>query len=111
MNHKINDPRHPWSKLVAAARQVSDDRDTTAPYGFATRVTALAFARENRVMSVFERFALRAVGMAGLLALCGVAVNYQALSPSSATGVSQAEEMDVIVPADDAVAIILDIAD
>ncbi len=70
-----NDPKHPWSRLVAAARRAPDGRDTTAPYGFATRVVALAFAQERRT-SFFERFALRAVGVSCLLALLSVAVNY-----------------------------------
>ena len=28
------DPRHPWSRLAAAARRAPDDRDTAAPPGF-----------------------------------------------------------------------------
>ena len=57
------DPQHPWSRLVAAARRASDDRDTAAPYGFATRVAALAFTQERKMASLVERFALRAVGV------------------------------------------------
>lgn len=114
MNHPVNDPRHPWPRLVAAAREVRDDRDATAPYGFATRVAALAFAQEARVASLFERFALRAVGVATLLALFSVVLNYQALSTtaavSGASSIGQAEEVD-LPPADDAVAIVLDLAD
>ena len=80
MNQNLNDPRHPWSRLTAAARQVRDDRDSSAPYGFATRIAALALAQERRVASLFERFALRAVGVASLLALFSVVLNYQELS-------------------------------
>src|SRR5262245_12210028 len=82
MNHNINDPRHPWSRLTAAARTVRDERDESAPYGFATRIAALALSNERRVASLFERFALRAVGVATLLALFSVVLNYQALSVS-----------------------------
>ena len=77
----LNDPKHPWTRLVAAARTVKDDRDAVAPYGFATRVSALAFA-SGRTSSLVERFALRALGVACLLALLSVAVNYSTLAPS-----------------------------
>ena len=113
MNKPLHEPRHPWSRLTAAARTVQDDADATAPFGFATRVAALAFAQEGRVASLVERFALRAVGVATLLALFSVVLNYQALAPvapKSAAAVSQVEETD-LVPADDAVAVVLDLAD
>ncbi len=60
----LNDPKHPWTRLVAAARTVKDDRDAAAPYGFSTRVAALAFAQEPAAASLLDRFALRAVGVA-----------------------------------------------
>ena len=100
-----NDPKHPWSRLAAAARRSPDDRDTAAPYGFATRVAALAFAQERKVASLFERFALRAVGVSCLLALLSVAVNYSALT--SVAGTTAEEE---ILPADDAVNVVLDLS-
>ena len=104
----LNDPRHPWTRLTAAARQAPDDRDTSAPYGFATRVAALALAQEERVYSLFERFALRAVGVSCLLALVSVALNYSALSTPLNVTASAEEEM---APADDALAAVLDFAD
>jgi hypothetical protein len=111
MNQHLNDPRHPWSRLTAAARQVSDDRDTTAPYGFATRVVALAFEQQRTVASLFERFAFRAVGVASLLALFSIVLNYQALSTSTDAVVTpQVEEVEYVA-VDDAVAIVLDFAD
>lgn len=113
MNHNVNDPRTAWSRLASAARQVGDERDTAVPYGFSTRVAALGFAQESRVASVLERLALRAVGVASLLALFSVALNYEVLSasPGSNTPVSSnVEEIDP-VPTDDAVAIVLDLAD
>lgn len=110
MNHNMNDPRHPWSRLVAAAREVRDDRDDGAPFGFSTRVAALAMAQDARIVSLLERFAFRAVGVAALLAIFSVVMNYQALSVT-APMVAQADESEVIVPVDDAVAIVLDLAD
>ena len=105
----FNDPHHPWSRLTAAARQVPDDRDPSAPLGFATRVVALAFAQERRLDSLFERFSLRAVGVAGLLALLSVAVNYGVLTSATAS-VAMADE-ESAVPTDDAVAVVLDLSD
>ena len=110
MNQNFNDPRHPWSRLTAAARTARDDRDVSAPYGFATRIAALAMAQEQRVASLFDRFALRAVSVASLLALFSVALNYQALSTESIATASQSEEPELMA-ADDAVAAVLDFAD
>ena len=113
MNHHLSDPRHPWSRLTAAARRVSDERETSAPYGFATRVAALAFAHQRPVASLLERFAFRAVSVASLLALFSIVLNYQALSTSTAPVVTpQVESSEPeLVAVDDAVAIVLDFAD
>lgn len=75
-----DDPKHPWARLTAAARRAHDDRDTAAPYGFATRVAALAMAQERVSVSLFERFSLRALGVACLLAVVTVATNYSAIA-------------------------------
>jgi len=73
-----------WQKLVAAARRAPDERATTAPYGFATRVAALALAAERRPFgSLFERFSWRALGVAALLAIGSVAADYASLSKSA----------------------------
>ncbi|MSU66183.1 MAG: hypothetical protein EXS38_08810 [Opitutus sp.] len=73
----LDDPRHPWARLTAGARRAAADRDTAAPYGFATRIAALAHGRKST--SLVARFALRAVGLAGLLALVSVAANLSTL--------------------------------
>lgn len=86
----LDDPRHPWPRLVRAARRAPDERGAAAPYGFATRVGALAFS-STRAASLLERYALRAVGVAGLLALASLAVNFSALMPSEATGAAEEE--------------------
>lgn len=104
-------PRDPWSRLTAVAREVRDTRDTAAPYGFATRIAALAFAQERRIASLFDRFALRAVGVASLLAIGSVAVNYHAISMPPPVSVATADAYEPLVPIDDAVAIVLDFAD
>lgn len=106
-----NHPLHPWARLTAAARQVSDDRDASAPYGFATRVVALAPRPERGIFSLPDRFALRAVGVAALLALGSVALNYQAFSIGLAGSQVAAIEDTDFLSRDDAVSIVLDIGD
>src|SRR5688572_7071686 len=111
MNQNFNDPRHPWSRLTTAARDVRDERDATPPYGFATRVAAIAFAQERRVASLFERFAFRAVGISCLLAVGSVVVNYNALTVPPAPAAAMAVVNSEPTPNDDAVAIVLGFAD
>jgi len=110
----FNDPRHPWARLTAAARQLQDERDASAPYGFATRVTALAFSTELKVASLFDRLALRAFGVAALLALGSVALNYNSITnattPAPAETVAAASD-ELILPTTDAVAVVFEIAD
>ncbi len=107
------DSHQAWQRLAAAARTVREDRDTAAPYGFATRVAALALAQERRVVSLFDRLALRALGVACLLALFSFALNYQEVTTAFApagTTLHLSDDTDAIAP-DDAVAIVLDLAD
>lgn len=94
-----DDPRHPWARLTRAARTVRDDRDATAPAGFATRVAALAMGNRFRPFSLLEHYAWRALGVAGLLAVLSVVVNFSALSVSP-----EAEDEDM---ADSAITLLL----
>ena len=94
----LNESNQPWSRLVAVARNVSDDRDTAAPYGFATRVAALAMAQERKVASLFERFAVRALCAAFLLAILSAVVNYPTISsPGVGSDDDQLEDEPVAV--------------
>jgi len=104
-----NDPHHPWARLVTAARSASDGRDAAAPYGFATRIAALAFSRERKARSLFERFALRAVGVSCLLALVSVAANYTMLTGGRTTTVAVDDNENGL--GDDPVAVVLDLTD
>ena len=72
----MNPPEQKWSRLVAGARGAVDPRDTSAPYGFATRVAALAGSAERMRGSLLERFSWRALGVACLLAIASTAVSY-----------------------------------
>src|SRR5262245_14444533 len=112
MSSTSNDPRHPWARLAAAARTVRDERDAAAPYGFSTRVAALAFVQQAKAASLFDLFALRALGVACLLALFSFALNYQALTSSpAAPGGEEVAVNEIPLSADDAVAVVLDLAD
>ena len=78
-------PENPsWEKLVALARRAQDERAESAPYGFSTRVAALAMAAERQVsVTLFERWSWRALAIAGMFAAVAVAANYTS-SPSAA---------------------------
>lgn len=68
----------PWTRLVTAARLApADARDAAAPSGFATRVSALAFAavKEPSFSTLFARFSMRSLGVCGLLMVLGVTLN------------------------------------
>ncbi len=111
----LQQPRDPWTRLATAARSARDERDSAAPYGFATRVAALAMAQERRVVSLFDRFALRAFGVSCLLALGSLALNYNSLTAPAPVAMGEyegsvsAEASEQ--PQDDAVSLVLDIAD
>lgn len=104
----LPDSRRAWSRLITATRRVADERDVTAPYGFATRVAALAFSQQHKVSSLVEQFALRAFGVACLLAVLSLAVNYSALTGATPQLVMVEE---YALPTDDAVAVVLDLTD
>lgn len=70
-----------WSRLVAIARPAPrDNRDESAPYGFATRVAARAMAAQAPSLletSLLSRYGLRALGISCLLAIACVAATYR----------------------------------
>jgi hypothetical protein len=68
-----------WERLAAAARKAPGAADDSAPFGFSTRVAALAFEAGRPEPSAFGRLALRAALVACLLALAAVGVNYSAI--------------------------------
>ncbi len=97
----MNNHPEAWQRLVAAARQApADSRDASAPYGFAARVAALAMAQpaERPWFALFDRVSLRAVGVAGMIAVASVAAN---LAP-----VLQAFEEDVYAAQDPVVEVL-----
>jgi hypothetical protein len=90
-----------WQRLAAAARRAPEEPDTAAPYGFSVRIAALAMAAERPKLSMIEQLSLRAMGVACLLAVVAVGMNYSALSHLFD---------DETPPADDPVAALVDIA-
>ncbi len=100
---KPTDPNQPWQRLTAAARLAKDDRDTAAPYGFATRVAALGLAQREPEVSLFARFSLRALGVACLLMVAAFATNYSLI-----TSVGAADDETAMT--DDPVAEVINVA-
>jgi hypothetical protein len=68
-----------WQRLLAAARRAPPAGDESAPFGFSTRVAALAFERRQAPAWDFARMSLRAAAVAGLLAVAAVAANFSAI--------------------------------
>jgi hypothetical protein len=110
MNIHLNNPRHPWARLTTAARTVRDERATATPFGFATRVAALAMGQDRKMVSLFDLFALRALAVACVLAVVSVAMNYSELSNRLAGSASGGAD-DLLLPVNDAVAVVLALAD
>jgi hypothetical protein len=74
----MNPHDNSWQKLVGSARRAPSP-DASAPYGFATRVAALAFRGRLASPPVFERFALRGLLAAAVLGLAAMAFGYSTL--------------------------------
>ncbi len=65
-----------WSRLTKAARQARDDREIEMQSGFATRVAARGLTVNQGNGSLFERFAMRMVGVSCLVALFAVVTHF-----------------------------------
>jgi hypothetical protein len=92
-----------WQRLARAARRATDARDEAAPYGFATRVAAQAFAAKDSANPILERFAWRALGLACLVAVLGIAANYSLPQNGNA-------EVEGFFTPDDPAAIVLEVS-
>jgi hypothetical protein len=75
----MKDPEKSWDRLVEAARRAPAGAGEEAPFGFSTRVAALAFEQGRSGSSAFARLSLRAAAVALLLAAIAVGVNYSAI--------------------------------
>lgn len=98
----MNHHQHSWQRLVAAARAHGDERDETAPYGFAVRVASRASGLpRGSSWGLLEKFALRGLIAACTLTLAAVALGYTAWT---------AAEHDEEVASTDIVGEILDLS-
>jgi hypothetical protein len=79
----------PWPRLLKAARQApADEGDTSAPLGFAARISALAFtAPKPNFATLFTRLAPRALSACGMVMILGITLNIgtvlRAIEPES----------------------------
>lgn len=97
-----------WTRLVSAARRTPDARETAAPPGFGTRVAALGLATRRAPASLLDLLALRALGVACILALSAVALNYDEAA-RRVGGLAAGE--DPLPLGEDVVAVVLALAD
>lgn len=74
----------PWARLAEAAR-CAPQPSSEVPYGFSSRVAALAMAEAPRSswMAILDQFSWRALGVSALLVAVSFAVSYSALTSSS----------------------------
>lgn len=91
-----------WQRLTSAARRAAPAADEAAPYGFSTRVAALAFERSQPSPSSVARLSLRAAFIACALAVLAVAANYSVIS-------SAFEDSPSATAGDDPVAEVVDL--
>jgi hypothetical protein len=95
---KSNDLMQIWRSLTALARRAPADSGVeAAPYGFSTRVVALAFAEsERRIASVFEILAPRALWVAALLVAGSIAINYSSFGDTTVADTATLADQDPI---------------
>jgi hypothetical protein len=100
-------PNHtPWDRLAAAARRAPalDERETAAPYWFATRVAALGLAAKPESSSLFDpfslRISLRALGVACAMAVIAAGTSYPTIVKLFADNVSPADTFSYSMPAE-----------
>jgi hypothetical protein len=67
-----------WQRLTAAARKAPDDRVTAAPYGFSTRVAALAMRQPavSALSFALDRLSLRALVLSCVIMTIGIVSSY-----------------------------------
>ena len=71
-----------WPRIAAAARAAiaADSRDLAAPYGFATRIAAIALGPQHAAAApLLVNYAMRAFGISCLLAILLVSINLGAI--------------------------------
>ena len=75
-----------WQRLIAAARQAPDaGDDAAAPFGFSTRIAALAMASMERptLRSSLNRFYWRALGLSLMVMVLSIVSNYSSVTTAA----------------------------
>lgn len=84
-----------WLRLVSTARLARDDRPSEAPFGFSTRVSALAMSLPRQsFVALFDRLSHRALGIAAILFVACAALN---MSSTTATSEDELIVQDPVV--------------
>lgn len=99
----MNPPDKAWQRLVAAARRAPAGATAAAPFGFATRVAAQALAQPAPAGLSLERLAYRALGVACLTAVLGVATHFALFATAGG-------EEEGFFTTDDPAAIVLEVS-
>jgi len=76
----LNKDDQSLQRLLAAARKAPRTGDESAPFGFSTRVAALAFQPERGPRASLAGVSLRAAALAGLFAAAAVVLNFSAIT-------------------------------
>ena len=71
-----------WNRLAGAARQAPAREEAAVPFGFSTRVAALALSAPAPVpwLAAIRQLSFRALWLAGVIMLGSMAANYAALA-------------------------------
>lgn len=92
-------PNLAWQRLVVAARQVPLSGESAAPYGFSTRIAALAFAVVERptLLSSLNRFSWRALGFSLVLMVLSIITNYNSVSVAAENRTADHDLVDPVI--------------
>lgn len=95
----MNPHNQQWLRLVTAARSAPDVRDTGAPYGFATRVSALGLATPAAPLPrvLLERMALRGLFAACALSVAAVVFGFSAIDADQDTEIASGDTVTEIL--------------
>lgn len=76
----MKDFEHRWLRLTSLARQAPIEEDVASPYGFSTRVAALAMQARPPSDALLEKFALRGLVAALTLGAASLAFSFTELT-------------------------------
>ena len=87
-----------WQKLTALARQAADQRDVSAPYGFAVRIAAQAATLPvSAPWALFERFAFRGLMVAAVFGVGAMVMGFSSVLSDPADDYAAADTIPEIL--------------